>query len=543
MAWVTERRDVLSSHFLIWTLLCYLRAKTSEKIDSDHRYWMMGALVFYLLSLLSKAMGMTLPVILCVLDIYPLRRLAGDPRKWFGPSARKVFTEKIPFAILAVVFGAVAIIAQTHAGALTHLTNYPLARRFAQASYGIIFYLWKTLWPLGLTPLYQLYPKPSVFNPLDWPFTTSATLVLTITISLFLCRKRWPSGLTAWACYIVILSPILGLVQSGPQLVADRYSYLACMSWALLAGGGLNHILQSQVDRPGVNARQSIAVGFSGLVLFALGLLTWNQTQVWRNSEALWRHAVAVNPDSTRALVYYGDMLKAQNKAWEAVDHYQRALQIDPDYTEVYSHYAQALAGLGQLDRAIEYLRKYIEKAPPSAGHHIDLGIYLSRQGRTDEEISEYRRALEIDPKSAEAHYGLGTAMAGRGLPQEAKRYLERAIELNPEKSEFYFTLGNLLVQQNSLEQAEENFRRAIKVKPDFPMARNNLGSLLAARGDLPVAMENFREALRIDPTFAPAHESMAQALAQLGRMEEAMDHYRKAVGLAQPDTTIGVQR
>jgi len=542
VAWATERRDVLSSHFLFWTLWCYLRAATSQANGPVRQGWIAASVGFYLLSLLSKAMGMTLPVILLLLDIYPLKRLEGDPRKWFGRAARQVFIEKIPFTVLAIVMAAVALIAQEQSGALSRLEHYPLALRLAQASYGIVFYLWKTLWPSGLTPLYQLFSKPIFFDPRDWLFVASEVLVLAVTIGLLLCRRRWPAGLTAWACYIVFLSPILGLAQSGPQFVADRYSYLACLSWALLAGAALNYMLRLQGERPAALARRSIAAGCSGLIVFVLGLLTWNQTQVWRNSETLWRRALVVNPDSTRALLNLGDVLRLQNKPQEAIDRYQRALQIDPDYHDVYYRYAQALASLGQLDGAVEYLRRHVEKAPPAAAPHIDLGIFLSRQGKTDEGIREYRRALEIDPKSAEAYYGLGTSLAARGELEEAQRYLNRAIELNPEKSEFFFTLGNLLVKQNALEQAEESFRRAITIKPDFPMARNNLGRLLAARGDLPGAMEHFREALRADPMFAPAHESMAQALAQLGRREEAMEHYRKAVGLTQPGAPVGAQ-
>lgn len=532
VAWATERRDVLSAHFLLWTVICYCRAKTIEKTRRGERLWMIGSLAFYLLSLLSKATGITLPVLLCILDAYPLKRFWAASEKGSGLRAWKLLVEKIPFVIMAVTFGVLAILAQDYAGALSRLESYPLSHRTAQAFYGIVFYLWKTLWPTGLSPLYQLYSKPTLFDPLDRPFVIAASLVLVITVALFIWRRHWPGALAAWACYILVLSPVLGLAQSGPQFVADRYSYLSCSSWALLAGAGLLHLFRVHSIASNRRGRWMFAAGCGGVIVLALGLLTWKQTRVWRTSETLWRHAIAINPESSRARFYLGIVLKGNNRVPEAVEEYRRALQIDPDLTDVYHHLAQSLGALGELDQAIENLRRYIAKAPPSTIAHIDLGIFLGRQGKSDEEMAEYRRALEIDPKSAEAHYGLGTASSARGELDKARGYFARAIELNPKKSEYYFSLGNLLVKLNLLDEATESFRQAVRVNPDFPLARNNLGRLLAARGDLTGAMEQFREALRVDPAFAPAHESMAQLLAQLGRRAEAMEHYREAVRL-----------
>lgn len=539
VVWITERRDVLSAHFLFWTLLCYLRAVTSQEAGSGKRRWMAGALVFYLLSLLSKAWGITLPAVICILDVYPLKRLEGNPTRWFNRDSRKILLEKLPFAALALIFAVTAFFAQKAADAMATWEGYPLPRRIAQAFYGIAFYLWKTLWPAELSPLYQFYFR---FDFLGLPFLVSAAVALIITAALIAMRKRWPAGLAAWACYIVFLSPVLGFVQSGVQFVADRYSYLSCLSWALLVGAAVLSLLRSRRPMAGRHHGFFLVAPAAAITFIVLGVLTWRYTLVWRSTESLWRHAVAVNPQSSLAHLYLGNYLKEQRKAAEAIEHYRRVLEIDPTITEVYYHRALALAAVDELDSAIQDLRTYIEKAPSLAGPHVDLGIFLSRQGKTDEEIAEYRRALEIDPKSAEAYYGLGGAVARRGQLQEAQRYLERAIELNPQKSEFYFTLGNLLVKANLLQQATENLRQAVRVKPNFPLARNNLGRLLAAQGDLAGAMEQFREAVRVDPKFVPGHESLAQLLAELGRREEAMEHYREAMRLTQPGANFGAQ-
>lgn len=534
VAWVTERRDVLSAGFLLATLICYLRAVSVGGQASGRGWWMAAALVFYVFSLLSKATGMTLAVVLGILDVYPLRRLSGCPKEWLAPAARRVLLEKIPFLTLGVIFAVTALFAQQHAQALSRLESYPVSRRLAQAMYGLAFYVWKTLLPLGLSPFYQLYPKPSVFNPLDRRFIISAVVVLAITCGFFVLRKRWPALLTGWACYVVVVSPVLGLAQSGPQFVADRYSYLSCASWALLAGAGGFLALRRSWSSLASQKKTLLTSSFAGLLLVVLGALTWNQTYVWRNSESLWRRALAVNPDSTRALVYLGTILKSQNKFQEAAGHYERALRLDPDYSDALYNLALALAALDKLDPAIEHLRKYMGKEPASALTHVDMGNLLSRQGKTEESVTEYQTALKIDPQSADAHFALGTALAKLGESGEAQKHLSRAVELRPQRGDFYLSLGNLLVKENRLAEATDVFREAIRVQPGLLPARNNLGRLLAAQGDLPAAIQIFRETVRIDPTFAPAHESLALALDQIGNKEEAMEHYREAMRLMQ---------
>jgi tetratricopeptide (TPR) repeat protein len=542
VAWVTERRDVLSAHFLFWTIIFYLRA--TQEADSKRGSWMALSLVCYLFSLLSKASGMTLAAVLVILDIYPLRRLGGPWRAWVDAKSRSIYLEKLPYLVLGIIFGVTAIFAQEYSGALTDLETYPLPRRLAQSFYGLVFYLWKSLWPAGLSPLYQLYPRPNLFDPFDRPFVISAVVVLAITVALYLMRKRWPAGLAAWACYVVVLSPVLGLAQSGPQFVADRYTYLSCLSWALLAGAGWRKALRMIAVGSGKHERALLANGAAAFLLLVLAVVTWQQLRIWRDSESLWRRAVAINPESYRARIYLGGALfNLPMKKREAVQQYREALRIIPGSAEAHYKIAHALAAVGEYGEAVTHLRSYIEKVPGSASPHIELGIFLAQQGRTDEEIVEYRAALKLDPASVDAHYGLGNALARRGEFVDAKNHLMRAAELNPRRSDIFFSLGNLYVKENLLAQAVESFSQAVRVKPDYLTARNNLGRVFAAQGDMRRALEQFREALRIDPTYVPAHESLAQALADLGRKEEAMNHYREVVRLTQPSAGRGPQR
>ena len=543
VAWVTERRDVLSAHFLFWTVLFYLRATMPRGISAGRWRWMAASLACYFLSLLSKASGMTLAVVLLILDIYPLRRLSGSWRDWIGAQFRMIYLEKLPFLVLGMACGATAIFAQEHSGALTGLDTYPVARRLAQSFYGLAFYLGKTLWPAGLSPLYQLYPKPNLFDPFDRPFIISAVVVAAITVALWLMRKRWPAGLAAWACYVVVVAPVLGLAQSGPQFVADRYTYLSCLSWALLAGAGWREILRLAMRSSG-QERVWLAQGAAAIVLFVLALLTWQQLGIWRNSETLWRRAVAINPEAYRARIYLGGAFyNIPAKKREAVEQYREALRILPDSAEAHYKLAHALAAVGELGQATTHMRSYLEIVPDSAAAHIDMGIFFAQQEKIDEEIGEYRAALKLDAASMEAHYGLGNALARQGQFAEAKSHLLRAAALKPQRSDIYFSLGNLHVKENLLAEASEYFTQAIRIKPDYLAARINLGRVFAARGNMPSALEQFREALRIDPTYVPAHESMAQALAELGRKEEALNYYREAVRLTQPNAEPAAQR
>ncbi|MGH9579426.1 MAG: hypothetical protein ACRD2R_00405, partial [Terriglobales bacterium] len=232
VAWATERRDVLSGLFFLLTLLCYLRAAKADS-GAEHLKWLGVAVLAYVFSLLAKDVGMMLPSALKVLDVYPLMRFGAGGGKWFGPEAQRIWWEKAPFAFLALVAAAVAIMAQSVA--LKSFAVHDSAGRLAQALFGLGYYLRKTLLPVGLSPIYEL-PRP--FIPWDWPYLASGLAVSAIAAGLIILRCRWPAGLAAGIYYAAMLAPVLGIAQSGSQLVADRYSYLSCLGWALLAGGG-----------------------------------------------------------------------------------------------------------------------------------------------------------------------------------------------------------------------------------------------------------------------------------------------------------------
>src|SRR5947208_13732032 len=370
VAWATERRDVLSGLFYLLTLLTYLRA-CERGARGRRSYWLSVAL--FGCALLSKSMAVSLPVVLLILDAYPLRRLGGSIG-WRGELARRVYAEKVPFVLLAAAASTLAFVALLPLRNMVSLAQLSVPGRLAVSAYGVAFSLWKLVVPLNLSPLYTL---PPTVNPWTTPFILSYGLILVITAIALAIRRRVPGLAAAWLAHVVVLLPVLGVFQNGPQIVADRYTYLASLGWAILAGAGLRSCLRastwSKAWPPATFLPAAIAIG----VVLALGVLTRNQVQVWHDSEKLWTYTLAIDPSSPVAQNNVALELARQGKVAEAIEHFEQALRIKPDY---------ALA-------------------------QSNLGSSLYRHGRLVEAIEHFEQALRIDPDLAEAHNNWGAAI------------------------------------------------------------------------------------------------------------------------------------
>ncbi len=290
VAWATERRGPLSSLMALLAVLAYLYGA---------RWW---SLAFFGLGLLAKEFVMTLPVVLVILDVYPLRR-----RAW---------REKIPFFALAAVGAAVAIASSVQSGVARSLAEYGLLERIAQCFGGLVFYLQKMLVPVGLSPIYSIPPD---VDPFATRYVVSAVIVIALTAGLFVARKRFPAGLAAWAIFVVVLSPVLGLAQTGNQLAADRYTYLPSVALAVLIAAGYARLYRWPL----------IVLVVPWLALTSI--LVWRQAAVWRDDETLWTHAVDVNPKCHISNHNLGTVMARQERWDEAAAAYRQALQTDPD--------------------------------------------------------------------------------------------------------------------------------------------------------------------------------------------------------------------
>src|SRR5213594_3764540 len=480
VAWATERRDVLSGLFYLSAVLAYLRACDREERG---RGWYWGAVALFAGALLSKSMAVNLPVVLMILDVYPLRRLGGSIG-WRSKPARRIYVEKIPFVLLAAVASAIAVMAQFSIHAALPLAQLSVPGRLAVSAYGLSFYLGKMIVPVNLSPLYEL---PRTVSPWAMPFILSFGLAVAITAIVLSLRRRMLGLPAAWLAYLVVLLPVLGIFQSGPQIAADRYTYLAGLGWAILAGAGL---LSSWSRLP------FLLIGLVVFIPVGLGTLTWNQVHVWHDSKTLWAHALAIDPNSSVAQNDFGEALAQQGKLAEAIEHYRQALEIKPDYADA----------------------------------HYNLGGALAQQGKLADAIHHYQRALQITPGDADAQTNWGGALAQQGKLAEAAEHYQQALRIKPDHAAAHNNWGAALTRQGNLAEAIEHYRQAVNIKPDYADAHYNLGGALAQQGKLADAIHHYQRALQITPDDADAHIHWGLALAQQGRLAEAIEHYRQAL-------------
>jgi len=444
VAWVTERRDVLSGLFYLSAILIYLR--TCERGERC-RGWYWAAVGLFACALLSKSMVVNLPIVLLILDVYPLRRLGGATGWWSEP-ARRVYVEKIPFVLLATAAAAIAVMAQLSVHAAASLAQLSVPGRVAVSAYGLSFYLWKMVVPLNLSPLYPLSP---IVNPWAMPFVLSYTMVLAITAIALALRRRVPGLPAAWSAYVVVLLPVLGIFQSGPQIAADRYTYLASLGWAILAGACLLFCWRiSRTSTTGTPTTLPIA-GVAICVVAGLGVLTWNQVHIWHDSERLWTYTVAIHPNSSLAQFSLGIVLSAQGKPTEAIEHFQKGLQLRPDEPSAHTNLGVALIQQGKLADAIEHFRQAVRIYPDDALAHTNWGSALIDLGKPSEAIEHFQQALRIHPDDALAHTNWGSALIDLGKPSEAIEHYSKALRITPGLAEAQNGLGQALAQEQRL--------------------------------------------------------------------------------------------
>ncbi|HVC09348.1 MAG TPA: tetratricopeptide repeat protein [Elusimicrobiota bacterium] len=462
VAWASERRDVLSGFFYLLALIFYLKAQSRPAGPSPSKKWLAAAFVSFALSLLAKGIGITLPGALILLDIYPLGRLDWRVRSWLSPRRRAVLAEKIPFFALSLAIGAAGYFAQ--GSAVASLRAYGLSARTAQSSFGVLYYLRKTLIPVRLLPF---YPIPAGIGLLRPPFAWDFLLVMGITCGVVLGRRRWKSGPVLWAFYVLTLSPVLGLARFGNLLVAGRYSYLACLGWAVFSGGCLACAFNAY--------SASLALG----LLVALGGLTWKQTQVWRDSQTLWRYTLSYDPSIAAARMNLGT----------------------------------ALMDAGRLGPAALELGRAAALAPRDYDVRFDFGNALSKEGKTGAALRQYRAALALAPRSAGPYLGMGAALYDANRFVESREMFAAALKILPDNLIALVDSGNDCIREGRPGESLAFYRRALKAAPDSAAVYNDLGYALAMESRYQEALRYFNRALQIDPSSAGARQNRAKLL------------------------------
>ena len=489
VAWVAERKDVLSTLFWLLALLAWVRYARGGGAR-----WYGATLLAFAAGLMSKPMLVTLPFTLVLLDVWPLGRWKGAGGTL---SALALLREKLPMLVLAALGSALAFAVQSQAGAMEYGHELGLATRAANAVRSVGVYLLQTFWPARLAVHYP-YELPL---PLAQTLASAAAVAALSALALWRFRQA-PWWLVGWLWFLGTLVPVLGLVQVGSQAHADRYTYVPHIGLFVALAGGLAQL--------GARARIPRQVGFSAAVI-ALGVLTWRtqaQVGVWRDEETLFRHALAVRPSSALA----------------------------------HDHLAQELQRQGRHDEALAHFRRFAELEPRLASAHVNLGTALERRGDLQAARGSYERALALDPRSDLACSNLGALLARERRFDEAAPLFERAVELAPHKAGLRLNAASNALFREHAEDARRHFRAAVELDPELaaehPQALR-LAWLLAsapgpdaaeARAALLAAEALDRKRGGRDPGV---HEILAGALAANGRFEDALRVAQAALAAA----------
>lgn len=457
VAWVTERRDVLSGFWFLCTVLTYLRA---HDLQARRRPWLLVSVGCFALAVLSKSMVVTLPAVLVLLDVYPLGRLPWAPRHWLSrANLRAVWLEKVPYAALSGAGIAMAFYAQQSHQFLTSLQKVSIADRVVLVAHSLWFYATTTVVPLRLAVLYELPPR---VDPFQAPFVVSMVAVAGVAVGLPLAlpllRRRWPAGLAVVAAYVIMISPVSGLFHNGHQTVADRYSYLPCLGLAVLFGFGVAAAVRAGATG---HLKQSVAlavVGAATLVLVGNAALTVHQVGVWRDTDTLWRFALDTDPNCAICHNNLGDDLLRRGMPESAKVEFEQALALRPDLIKIRKNLGLALLSANHPEEAGEEFRKVLTADPSDGEAWTNLGVVLLQQHKRDEAVQAMEEAIQRAPTSYGIYVNLGAALVDSGRASEAVPHLERALTLNPKSAYAHANLVRAYTALGQTDRAGQQF-------------------------------------------------------------------------------------
>jgi protein O-mannosyl-transferase len=536
VAWVTERKNLLSAFFWLLTTWAYVRyaelhslksklqrqgaearsqktqsgdtqdAASSSPFSIRHPpapFFYVMSLVLLALGLMCKPVLVTLPFALLLLDYWPLQRFGISTFNSEPSTVGRLLREKIPFFGLAVASSAITIMAHQALGSLDAISKLPWDTRLENALVSYVRYFGKTFWPSRLA---VFYPYPAAW-PM-WEVVTCGLVLLAVSGLVLRTGRNQPWLFVGWFWFLGVLVPFSGLVQAGAQAMADRFMYvpvvgiIVAMIWGLhgLAKGG---------------RYQQMGWSVAGSAAIALCLvLTRQQLGHWKNSEALFRHALEVTEHNYLAHNNLGVALFNQGQTDEAIRQYQEAIRLLPSCADAHYNLGNAYGRKGQTDEALAQFQEAVRLKPDYALARNNLGAALFDKGHTDGAITQYQEALRLQPDYAEAHFNLGTALGKKGQIGEAIRQFWEAIRLKPDYAEAHFNLGIALGRKGQTDEAINQYQEALRLKPDDADAHYNLGIAFGRKGQLDGAISQFQEALRLKPDYADAHKYLNTALA-----------------------------
>jgi tetratricopeptide (TPR) repeat protein len=465
VAWVAERKDVLSGLFGLLTLVAYAGYAQARVAGGRRAFWSIPsywlAWLWFGLGLMSKPMLVTWPFVLLLIDYWPLGRFkAGQVTSLLG--------EKVPFFLLAIAASVITFLVQNANGVVETVQHLPLLARCETALISYCRYLGKIFWPADLA---VFYPHPG-----SWPSSEAclAAVFLAAVLALALAQRRQhPYLLMGWLWFLGTLVPVLGLVQVGLQAMADRYTYLPSLGIMIVAVWGAEALTRRWQYRAAMLGTAGAAA------IVACAIVTRVQLQYWQDGETLFRHTVAVTEDNYIALYNLGVALDEQGKLSEAIQTYESVVAIHPAFARAHVNLGTDLDKTGQTGAAIENYEEAIRLTPDNSQAHNNLGVALFKQGKKNEAIREFQAAVRLAPDNAGAHNSLAAALYNHGERDEGIWQFQEALRLDPDLAEAHCNYACVLVERGQTNEAILHFQETLRLRPDFTPARDGLAQIL----------------------------------------------------------------
>jgi tetratricopeptide (TPR) repeat protein len=538
VAWASERKDVLSTFFWFLSLLMYVRYAEGARSRRPEvevgilssilhlsSLWYCLSLLLFVCGLMSKAMLVTLPLQLVLLDWWPLRRFekvepaARTPTTVYG-RYRALLLEKLPFLLIAAIFSVLTLQAQKAIDALPTNEEIPFRFRVGNAILSYAQYVLEMFWPADLAAYYGF---PSTV--LLWKVVAVAGIGLLFSALVWRQSSRRPYLAFGWLWYGITLLPVSGIIQAGGQSHADRYTYVPLIGlFVLLTWFGHERARQA--------SRLRLATGLAALAVCLCLILAWRQVQYWRDSEALFRRILSVSEPSALAESGLGSALVARGRPDEGIAHLRQAVALAPDSSDAHSNLGAALGKKGLLDEAILHLQRAIQLKPGNAAARCNLADGFAAKGLLNEAIEEYRSALRIKSDDPLTHFNFGLSLTKAGRLDEARVQFEECLRLKPDQAA-YNQLGLVLGMQGHSDEAAAHLRKAVKLNPDSAEAHCNLGIVLLNQAKLDEAIAELTTALQLNPKDAKGHCNLGVALARQGQLDAAIVHLQQATQLS----------
>jgi tetratricopeptide (TPR) repeat protein len=528
VAWVAERKDVLSTFFWIMTLWSYTRYVERSGFD---RYLLV--LLFFILGLMAKPMLVTLPFVLLLLDYWPLNRFQFE-KSGYGNKSEKgrfplaLILEKIPLFVLSAASSVATYLVQKSSGAFDNLAEIPIHMRTANALISYVSYIGKMIWPHNLAVFYP-YPKSIPV----WKVASAGMLLVIVSAVVFRMKRTKPYLTTGWLWYIGTLVPVIGLVQVGLQAMADRYTYVSLIGLFIMIAWGVPDVMSKwRYKKIGLSVLTATTISF-------LVITSWFQIGYWSNSTNLFEHTLDVTVDNSVAHVKLGEALGRQGKIDAAVKHYLEALRIKPDLVIPHLNLGVILRGQGKFVEAVYHFSTAIQIKPDCAEAYYELGVTQEKEGDFDAAVGHYLEALRIKLDYAKAHNNLGIILARQKKDEEAIFHFHEAIRIDSNYAEPHCNLGIIYANQRNIEKAILHYKKALYLNPNMAQALYNLSWILGSCEN--ERFRNGEEAVKLAEKLCKiaqnnqplALDVLAAAYAETGKFNEAVTVAKKALELA----------